>query len=440
MGRLRPLVDEVLPEVRRRLDKSLATSPEIRAPQQVLGLSVARGAVYACLGMARNGCVARCWTPVSRGDCHGLRRPPSDSLTGVAAAATSTTDQVPSPDRSSDSPPAIPVALVGHRVDGDGHGEDESRRPRRARPRRRRCRGPGTTSWRSRRSCGRRPRSRTRGRRCCPAPPVLAVLDVDLPPLAQRGDERLVHERRAARRPGPRSPSCRGCAAPGSGCGTACARGRPRGRACCAAAGALPSTRKTVRRCRPRSSSRRRSRPASGASGSARSAAAPERLAFLAPALTPVHEAQDRLLGLSVGRGSGAEHAATSSGSSMTAPRSTQHRGGCQPTGSTRVPCHPRRTTCDPRRGPRMAGSGALGEGHPWRVTFSRGQPSQDGTPVRTWVTSGRAAFDRFDDVGRIPGRCGTSAGDVRGSGALVTMAASRRLTTDERRQVGAAA
>ncbi|MFL6180040.1 MAG: ROK family transcriptional regulator [Actinomycetes bacterium] len=53
-GRLRPLVDEVLPEARRRLDKSLATVPEVKAPTQVLGLSVARGAVYACLGMARD--------------------------------------------------------------------------------------------------------------------------------------------------------------------------------------------------------------------------------------------------------------------------------------------------------------------------------------------------------------------------------------------------
>ena len=54
MGRLRPLVDEVLPEVRSRLDKSLPAVPEIKAPTQVLGLSVARGAVYACLGMARD--------------------------------------------------------------------------------------------------------------------------------------------------------------------------------------------------------------------------------------------------------------------------------------------------------------------------------------------------------------------------------------------------
>ena len=54
VGRLRPLVDEVLPEVRRRLDKSLTTSPEVKAPTQVLGLSVARGAVYACMGMVRD--------------------------------------------------------------------------------------------------------------------------------------------------------------------------------------------------------------------------------------------------------------------------------------------------------------------------------------------------------------------------------------------------
>jgi len=53
VGRLGPLVEEVLPEVRRRLDKSLATTPEVTAPSQVLGLSVARGAVYACLVMVR---------------------------------------------------------------------------------------------------------------------------------------------------------------------------------------------------------------------------------------------------------------------------------------------------------------------------------------------------------------------------------------------------
>ncbi len=53
-GRLRPLAQEVLPEVRRRLDTSLSTVPEVKAPTQVLGLSVARGAVYACLGVARD--------------------------------------------------------------------------------------------------------------------------------------------------------------------------------------------------------------------------------------------------------------------------------------------------------------------------------------------------------------------------------------------------
>ena len=53
VGRLRPLVEEVLPEVRRRLGESLTTAPEVKAPTQVLGLSVARGAVHACLALAR---------------------------------------------------------------------------------------------------------------------------------------------------------------------------------------------------------------------------------------------------------------------------------------------------------------------------------------------------------------------------------------------------
>jgi predicted NBD/HSP70 family sugar kinase len=53
VGRLQPLVDEVLPEVRGRLDQRLATVPEVTLAPQVLGLSVARGAVHACLGMAR---------------------------------------------------------------------------------------------------------------------------------------------------------------------------------------------------------------------------------------------------------------------------------------------------------------------------------------------------------------------------------------------------
>lgn len=52
-GRLRPLVDEVLSEVRSRLDTTLTTAPAVMVPTQVLGLSVARGAVHACLGMAR---------------------------------------------------------------------------------------------------------------------------------------------------------------------------------------------------------------------------------------------------------------------------------------------------------------------------------------------------------------------------------------------------
>ena len=54
VGRLRPLVDEVLPEVRRRLDESLPSVLEVKTPTQVLGLSVARGAVHACLRMARD--------------------------------------------------------------------------------------------------------------------------------------------------------------------------------------------------------------------------------------------------------------------------------------------------------------------------------------------------------------------------------------------------
>jgi predicted butyrate kinase (DUF1464 family) len=47
VGRLRPLVDEVLPEVRSRLEESLPKAPEIRVVTQVLGLSVARGAAGA---------------------------------------------------------------------------------------------------------------------------------------------------------------------------------------------------------------------------------------------------------------------------------------------------------------------------------------------------------------------------------------------------------
>lgn len=54
VGRLRPLVDEVLTEVRSRLDQSLPTVPEIKAATHVLGLSTARGAVYASLGIVQN--------------------------------------------------------------------------------------------------------------------------------------------------------------------------------------------------------------------------------------------------------------------------------------------------------------------------------------------------------------------------------------------------
>ena len=53
VGRLRPLVEEVLPEVRSRLDQSLPAVPKVEAVTHVLGLSVARGAVYACLAMVQ---------------------------------------------------------------------------------------------------------------------------------------------------------------------------------------------------------------------------------------------------------------------------------------------------------------------------------------------------------------------------------------------------
>ena len=54
VGRLQPLVEEVLPEVRGRLDQRLRTVPEVAVSAQVLGLSVARGAVHASLGVARD--------------------------------------------------------------------------------------------------------------------------------------------------------------------------------------------------------------------------------------------------------------------------------------------------------------------------------------------------------------------------------------------------
>jgi predicted NBD/HSP70 family sugar kinase len=54
VGRLSPLVDEVLPEARRRLTQSLPTVPEIRVVPQVIGLSVARGAAQAGLALAQS--------------------------------------------------------------------------------------------------------------------------------------------------------------------------------------------------------------------------------------------------------------------------------------------------------------------------------------------------------------------------------------------------
>jgi len=53
VGRLQPLVVEVLPHVRRWLADRLASAPEVTAPTQELGLSVARGAVHASLRVAR---------------------------------------------------------------------------------------------------------------------------------------------------------------------------------------------------------------------------------------------------------------------------------------------------------------------------------------------------------------------------------------------------
>jgi predicted NBD/HSP70 family sugar kinase/biotin operon repressor len=54
VGRLRPLVEEVLPEVRERLDRTLPTVPRITTAAQVLGLSTARGAVTAGLAITHN--------------------------------------------------------------------------------------------------------------------------------------------------------------------------------------------------------------------------------------------------------------------------------------------------------------------------------------------------------------------------------------------------
>lgn len=54
VGRLSPLVDEVLPEARRRLAESLPIVPEIRVVSQEIGLSVAWGAAFAGLALAQS--------------------------------------------------------------------------------------------------------------------------------------------------------------------------------------------------------------------------------------------------------------------------------------------------------------------------------------------------------------------------------------------------
>jgi predicted NBD/HSP70 family sugar kinase len=54
VGRLSPLVDEVLPEARGRLAQTLPVVPEIRVEYQVAGLSVARGAAFSGLTLAKS--------------------------------------------------------------------------------------------------------------------------------------------------------------------------------------------------------------------------------------------------------------------------------------------------------------------------------------------------------------------------------------------------
>ncbi|MGX9901123.1 ROK family protein [Arthrobacter sp. SA17] len=54
VGRLSPLVEEVLPEAHRRLTQTLPIVPEIRVVSQVAGLSVAQGAAYAGLTLAQS--------------------------------------------------------------------------------------------------------------------------------------------------------------------------------------------------------------------------------------------------------------------------------------------------------------------------------------------------------------------------------------------------
>jgi predicted NBD/HSP70 family sugar kinase len=53
VGRLRPLVEVVLPQVRGRLDQSLPAVPDIRTGPHLIGLSTAQGAAYACLTNAQ---------------------------------------------------------------------------------------------------------------------------------------------------------------------------------------------------------------------------------------------------------------------------------------------------------------------------------------------------------------------------------------------------
>lgn len=52
VGRLAALVEQVLPEVRTRLEERLPAVPRLAVARQVLGLSTARGAVHSCLTLA----------------------------------------------------------------------------------------------------------------------------------------------------------------------------------------------------------------------------------------------------------------------------------------------------------------------------------------------------------------------------------------------------
>ena len=53
VGRLHPLVEEVLPAVRKRLEERLPAVSQVTVAAQVLGLSTARGAVHSCLTLAQ---------------------------------------------------------------------------------------------------------------------------------------------------------------------------------------------------------------------------------------------------------------------------------------------------------------------------------------------------------------------------------------------------